>query len=118
MPVLILFPNGRHQRPSHKEQPQDQTHKQERLPESSEINIFVPLVPEIEILHKAQLLHDSHPLSCKRPHDYHQQSNKQEIHSQSLVFWLLAGYSRGNEQPCGQPGGGNPENGKLYMPGP
>ena len=60
--VLKRRPDGA----DHQEQPQEQAHQQEYLPETAQVHVLIALVPEPEVLGVAQFLHHAIPLPGQR----------------------------------------------------
>ena len=58
----------------------------------------------------------SHCAGQRADHD-DQQADEQEVHARALELRLVAGDGRGDEQARGQPGGGDPEDAELRVPG-
>ena len=72
---------------------------------------------EPEIHAESQFLLRSHPFTGKRANYNDKQADKKEIDAQPLPARFIAGNRRCHEQARGQPGGGNPKNPKLGVPG-
>ena len=118
VPVRVRLPEGRPHRPGHHRQPEEQADRQEELPEPAEVDVLVTLVAEPEVGHVAQPLLDREPLAGHRADDDDQQADEQEVDAQPLELRLVARDGRRHEQPGGQPGAGDPEDGDLRVPGP
>jgi hypothetical protein len=64
-----------------------------------------------------ELVLHAHPLAGERSHHNQEQCAEQNVHAESLELRFLAADERSNEEPGGQPGGGDPEDSDLDMPG-
>ena len=82
-----------------------------------EVDVLIALVAEPEVRRVAELLLDAEPLARHRADDDDQQADEQEVDAQPLELRLVARDGRGHEQPGGQPGGGDPEDAELRVPG-
>ena len=100
----------------HQPQPESQSDEQQDLPEAPEIDVFVALrsQPEPQV---AELLLDAHPFAGKRSDDNGDHRDEQYIHAKPLSFRFSAADCRNDVQAGRQPGGGDPENSDLQMPG-
>ncbi len=107
---------GGHQGARHQEQPDHQADEEEQLPEPAEVNIFISLVSQPEILDQSELLHHAEPLTDQRSHNDHEEGQEQEVDTQSLESGFLATHCGCQVKSRGQPGGCDPENGQLDVP--
>lgn len=69
--VAPLF-ESRPQAPQHQDLPEHQTDKEQNLPKSDKINIFIPLVAKPKAVFEAQYLLYREPLASQGPCDHHQ----------------------------------------------
>ncbi len=114
---LVLALECRPQRAAHQQQPQHQADEQIDLPEAADVGVFPALVTEPEVLRQAELVHHRHPLAGERAHHDQDQADEQEVDTQPLELRLMPGDSRGQVQAGGQPGGCDPQDRQLGMPG-
>ncbi len=96
----------------------NKTDKQEDLPETAQVYIFVSLMSKPEVGIETQFLHNAKPLSGHGADHNNQQADKQEVNPKFLEFRFITRNCRGNKQARCQPGSSNPENTQLHVPGP
>src|SRR4051812_15277005 len=101
----------------HQGQPDEQSNEQEDLPESAEIDVFEPLMPEPKVGDEPKPLLNREPLSDHRTDNNDQQTNPQKVHTQSLELRLISADGRRDIQASCQPRSGNPEDAQLCVPG-
>ena len=115
-PVLALANERGLERRHHQDKPQNEADEQQNLPESSQVNIFIPLAaePEPQI---AKALLDAQPFSRERTANHENQRAKEYINTEPLELGLVAADRWSDIKSCCQPRSRNPEDGQLQMPG-
>ena len=102
----------------HQRGPQQQADEQIDLPEAAEVEIFIALVAEPEIERAGgDMAVDREPFAGERSDDDHQQADEQEIDAEALELRFSAAQQRRDIEPGGQPGGRDPQDGELRVPG-
>src|SRR5262249_47080629 len=117
-PVLAGPPQRRPQAAGHQPQPQEQPDQQQQLPEPAQVHVLITLVAEPEPDVPGELLLDAQPLAGQRAADHEDQGGEQDVDAQALALRLAAADGRGHEQAGRQPGGRDPEDAELQVPGP
>ena len=115
--VAAVF-EGRHGATQHQEQPQQEAHSQQQLPEAAQIQVFVTLMAEPEVRAAGQFVqYDGGEVTHIRAGHHDEQGNIQQVYTQCLEFWVFAAVDDGgNEQTAGQEASGNPEQCRLQVP--
>ena len=103
MATLVAPTERRQQGANHKEEPEEKAHEQECLPEATQLQVFITLMTEVEVLDQPQLLHDAKPLSGQRTKDDDEQGDEKHIHPQALVFGFLARHSGSDIESRSEP---------------
>src|SRR5262249_6884394 len=106
--AVALYSKRGSERAPHHPEPEQQSAKQENLPEASQIDVFVALSaePEPEV---PQLLLDSEPFTSQRADYYDEQRGEQQIDEKSLTLWFCTADCRRYKQSCCEPRCSYPE---------
>src|SRR5678815_2330713 len=98
-------------------EPEEQPGQQRDLPETSEVDVLIAAVTEVEPRRSgSEQLLDAEPLSRQRPDDDQQKRAEEHVDPESLPARFDAAHGRANVETGGQPGGGNPEDADLNVP--
>ena len=100
----------------HEDDPEEQTDREQQLPEASEVEILRALVaePEPEI---AEPIVDAEALADEATADDDGKRAEQRERAETLHRWFLTADEWCEEETTRDPRGGDPENGELEMPG-
>ena len=91
-------------------------HRQQHLPEAAQVQILAALVTEPEPV-LTQLVVHSKPFPAQTAEHHDGQGAQQDDDAGPLALGLTTAHERGEEEATGHPGGGDPENGQLQVPG-
>ena len=115
--LALLRPlHGRTQGPEHEEEPEDQARRQQQLPEAAQVEVLAALVAEPEP-EAAQQVVDACPFSEEAAEDHEGQGPQEHQHPEPLALGFRTAHQGRQEEPPGHPGGGDPEDGQLQVPG-
>ncbi|MNK94275.1 hypothetical protein D3C87_1144720 [compost metagenome] len=117
--VLVAgLTQGREHRAQHQHQPEHDPGELGDLPQTTQINIFVTLMPEPEAPLRRHQLGDGEEVAGIRTNDHQRQRPEQYIHAELLPFRIFAAIDeRRQKQPCREEASGDPEHRTLQMPG-
>src|SRR5579884_2255859 len=101
----------------HKGQPDEQAGQQEQLPEAAQIDVFITLMAEPEPGVTVQFLLHAQPLAGQGTNDDDQEGGEEDVDEEALPLRFTSADGRSDEQAGGQPGGGDPEDAQLRVPG-
>ena len=117
-PLLVATPERREDRAGDQEEPEEQADEQGDLEGPAEVDVLVAAVADVEPERPARehLLH-AEPLPCHRTEHHHQQRPEQHVDAEPLELRLAAADGRPDVQAGRQPGGRDPEDSELEVPG-
>ncbi len=111
-----LVPQGTPEPAEQHERPEEQTQRQQHLPEAPEVQVLPALHPD-QVQGRRQPSVQVHQLTDHGAEDDHGQGTQQAVREPGLTARLAAGDDRCEEQAGGQERRRRPEDGELDVPG-
>ena len=115
--LLVTAPQRRPQAPEHQPQPEEEAHEEPDLPHPPQVHVLEALVAEEVGEREREILLHGQPLAHQGATDHHHQGAEEDVHPEALVPRLGAAEQRRQVEAGGEPGGGDPEDAQLQMPG-
>ncbi len=109
--------HGRAEGPEHEEEPEDEAHGQQQLPETAQVEVLAALVAQPEP-QAAQVAVDARELPEEAAEDHDGQGAEEQEHAGLLALGLDPAHERRQEETPAHPGRGDPEDRQLEVPGP
>ena len=102
----------------HQHQPEDQADEERQLPDAAKLDVLIALVAEPPVQVRGHPALQRHELATEGTDHHDDQCPEEHVHTQLLVLGILAAVDDGDEeQASSQEARGDPEDGRLDVPG-